>query len=93
MPQPPVVADPLARPCLRCSGAMIPCLLSVRQQAFPFEWVMQIDALNGPDGRNVCGWGAAAKRSAQQRRQLEASRRQVTALRCATCGMVELGAI
>ena len=79
--------------CLRCSSAMLPGFLSVQQQSFPFEWVMQLAELNGPDGRNVYGWGDDARRSSGQRLQIEASRRRVTAMRCEGCGMIELKAV
>ena len=71
---------------------MVPGKLDIRQHPFPIEWVAQIDELNGPEGRNVFGWGPEAKRSEALRREVEASRRIVSALRCTTCGTLELRA-
>lgn len=78
--------------CLRCSGHLIAGSLTLQQQPFPVEWVMQIVALNGPGGRNVYGWGPEAERSKAQRREVEASRSEVMAMRCTSCGMIELRA-
>ena len=92
MPEPQAMTGDEALTCLRCSGHMVAGALTVQQQPFPVEWVMQITALNGPQGRNVYGWGPEAERSKGQRREVEASRSAVVAMRCTACGMIELRA-
>ena len=92
MPELQAATEDEALICLRCSGHMVAGSLIIRQQPFPIEWVMQVAGLNGPDGRNVYGWGPEAERSKVQRREVEASRSAVVAMRCAACGMIELRA-
>lgn len=83
--------DPQApRRCLRCSGTMKAGFVNAEQQTFPLEWVELIEELNGPEGENVYGVGERARRSRELRDRLDASRRRVTAFRCAGCGSVEL---
>lgn len=89
-PKPETESSPWV--CLRCGGEWTRGHLRIEQQPFPVEWVIEIAELNGPQGRNVYGWGASAEQSSKQRRLVEESRSLVTAMRCTDCGMIELRA-
>ena len=66
--------------------------LNVKRQTFPIEWIAIIPGLNGPQGKNVVGWGSDAQASKIEREQLEKSRRPISAWRCVRCGRLELRA-
>lgn len=90
MPVPKPSTEDVSSKCLRCAGVLTRGFLRIEQQPFPVEWVKEVAELNGPQGRNVYGWGVSAEQSSKQRRQVEESRSLVTAMRCTDCGMLEL---
>lgn len=76
--------------CSRCGQPMEEGKLHIEQQPFPLEWVKLIAGLNDGTGRSVFGWGRAAAESKARRAAWNASRKSITAVRCTTCGNVEL---
>jgi hypothetical protein len=67
MPDLLAVTEDEAPLCLRCSRPMIASTLTIKQQPFPVEWVMQITGLSGTDGHNDYGWGSDWKECRQVR--------------------------
>ncbi|MDP4006628.1 hypothetical protein [Methylobacterium sp. NEAU K] len=75
--------------CIRCGASMQEGQLNIKQQTFPIEWVEVIPGLNDAQGTAVVGWGAAAQESKIKRKQLENSRRRISAWRCIQCGKLD----
>ncbi|WP_128962063.1 hypothetical protein [Bradyrhizobium guangzhouense] len=79
--------------CARCDGPMQDGLVNMQQQPFPIEWCEIVAGLNDGHGKAVLGWGAAARESRAKRKQLETSRKAISAKRCVQCGKLEVYAI